>query len=191
MQTMTDQKTRARRKKEERLASEQPVSVDLKEIRARISDLLNRLGARLIDRVADTPANAADEDAIDPVTVDLQGRVAQLGQLAAGLAVVDPDCLPADGAGYGSTVQVRTLDTGETDEYTLMVGVLVDLAANQVSLASPVGQALLGKRAGDRVTVTTPYKKSQMFIMKVVTLVEQLERYETNAVPNQRVFHRT
>jgi transcription elongation GreA/GreB family factor len=62
-----------------------------------------------------------------------------------------------------------------------MVGSLVDIGANQVSMASPIGQALLGKRAGERVTITTPYKESRMFIMKVVTLMELLANYETIA----------
>jgi transcription elongation GreA/GreB family factor len=164
--TMTEEKVRGRGKRAAAL------TVDLNEMRARIGDVLNQLGAQMMD---------VQDGATDPQTAELQTRLAGLGQIAAGLAVIDPECLPADGAGYGSTVQLRNLDTGEHDEHTLMVGSLVDINANQVSLASPIGQALLGRRAGEKVTITTPYKESRMFIMKVITLMELLANYETSA----------
>jgi transcription elongation factor GreA len=173
--TMTEQQVRGRGKKAT------AATVDLNELRARIGDVLNQLGAQMMGRVTENSGEGARDVATDPETADLQSRIAHLGQIAAGLAIVDPECLPADGAGYGSTVQLRNLDTGESDEYTLMVGSLVDIGANQVSMASPIGQALLGKRAGERVTITTPYKESRMFIMKVVTLMELLANYETIA----------
>ena len=163
MQTVTGQIVRGNGRKA-------TAAVDLNELRARIGDVLNRLGAQLIA-----------EDGVTDETAELRSRTARLGQIAAGLAVIDLECLPSDGAGYGSNVQLRNLDTGESDEYTLMVGSLVDISANQVSLASPIGQALLGRRAGERVTITTPYKQSRMFIMKVVTLMELLASYETSA----------
>lgn len=104
------------------------------------------------------------------------GRILNhLGQIAAGLAVVDPESLPGQGAGYGSRVTVRDVATGETDEYTLMVGTLVDIDANQVSLASPIGLALLGKVAGDEITVTTPQKKARLVVTRVITLMQLLD----------------
>lgn len=164
MQTMTGQIVRGKGRKA-------TAAVDLNELRDRIGDVLNQLGAQLI----------AEDGVTDAERAEWQSRTARLGQIAAGLTVIDLECLPADGAGYGSTVQLRNLDTGESDEYTLMVGSLVDISANQVSLASPIGQALLGRRAGERVTIATPYKQSRMFIMKVVTLMELLASYETSA----------
>jgi transcription elongation factor GreA len=185
VQTITDQKARGRGKKAAASTSQKSDAVELYEIRERIDDVLNRLGAQLIGRISDS-AEAAQTDATDPGTAELQLHVARLGQLAAGLAVVDSECLPLEGAGYGSMVQLRNLDTGECDEYTLMVGSLVDIGANQVSLASPIGQALLGKRAGEKITITTPYKQARMFVMKVVTLMELLSNYETSAASTQR-----
>ena len=140
-------------------------TVDLHEIRARVGDVLNQLSADLVKRPNDHA---------------LQARVAKLGQIAAGLAVVDPECLPRVGAGYGSTVEVRDIDSGDVGEYTLMVGMLVDLDANQVSLASPMGQALLGASAGDQVTLTTPGKQVSLLVTRVATLFDHLDRPSTN-----------
>ncbi len=62
-----------------------------------------------------------------------------------------------DGAGrtiLGSTVVVET--DGVERTLRLVGSVEADLAAGRISVASPVGKALLGRTAGDEVTVTTP-----------------------------------
>ena len=157
-------------------------TLDLHALRARVGDLLNQLGARLMRRVARNGNGVEVEPATtNAATAALQKRVSRLGQIAAGLAVVDPESLPAHGAGYGSVVTVKDVSTGETDEYTLMVGSLVDIDANQVSLASPIGQALLGKIAGDEITVTTPQKRTRLLVTRVVTLLRLLEDDELRA----------
>ncbi len=135
-------------------------TVDLHEIRTRVSDTLNQLSAKLMTHVGDSA---------------LQARVSTLGQIAAGLAVVDPECLPPEGAGYGSIVEVRDLDTGKNEQHMLMVGSLVDIDANQVSLASPMGQALLGRSVGDQFRIRTPGKHRTLLVMRVVTLLDHLD----------------
>ena len=108
--------------------------VDLKELRERIDETLNRVGARLIGLVS-ALRGGQPAPSSDPALKELQARVALLGQLAAGLAVVDAHSLPPSGAGFGSRVTVSNLDTGAVDEYVLMVGSLVAIDANQVSQA--------------------------------------------------------
>ncbi len=134
----------------------QNTTIDLVELRTQVGDMLNRLAA-------------------DPANDEVKARIAFLGQIAAGLAIVDPEVLPADGAGFGSKVTVRNVKTGATDDYTLMVGSLVDIDANQVSLASPIGQALLGKQAGEQTTFATPTGDVTLEVLAVQTLMEQLD----------------
>jgi transcription elongation factor GreA len=139
----------------------QNTTIDLAEIRTQVGDVLNRLAA-------------------NPATDEIKARIALLGQIAAGLAIVDPECLPPDGAGFGSKVTVRNVQTGLTDEYTLMVGSLVDINANQVSLASPIGQALLGKNADEEITIATPTRPVTLRVIAVQTLMDQLEANEAS-----------
>jgi transcription elongation factor GreA len=136
---------------------------DLQPIRARVSDLLNRMGSQLVS---------------EDVDENLQSQVGKLGLIAAGLAVVDAESLPADTAGFGSVVEVENVETGEKEEFELMVGSLVDVGTNQVSLASPIGQALLGRSAGEEVMIVTPYKQARVRINRVLTLAELLDGYD-------------
>lgn len=136
--------------------------IDLLEIRAQVDEKLNRLAA-------------------DPSSTSIQAEIAFLGQVAAGLAFIDAESLPAEGAGFGSRVTVHDVISGAQHDYVLMVGALVDIDANQVSLASPIGQGLLGRMPGDEVTLATPHKQVRLRVLDVTTLMDQLEGDEVRA----------
>ena len=90
---------------------------------------------------------ALEDTAIDRV------RIAQLERLLATATVVD-ESPSSDGAALGSLVWVQD-DAGRAAEYRL-VGRRNAQDDGQVSLASPVGKALQGARAGDVVQVELP-----------------------------------
>lgn len=53
-----------------------------------------------------------------------------------------------------STVSVR--EGGDVEEYTLVRSAETDAAHGRISVESPVGRALLGRRRGDEIEVQTP-----------------------------------
>jgi hypothetical protein len=68
--TMTEQQVRGRGKKAT------AATVDLNELRARIGDVLNQLGAQMMGRVTENSGEGARDVATDPETADLQSRTA-------------------------------------------------------------------------------------------------------------------
>jgi transcription elongation factor GreA len=155
-----------------------PVTGDVLEaLKARLTDRLERLSAELLaiqehswPAGSNTPATAES----DSTRRAIQERIRLLGQLASGLADVDLEALPIDGVGFGSTVTVEDLDGGRREEYTLVTGQLIDPDAGQVSLASPVGQALLGRGIGDTVEIRTPQKLRRVRIDALRTIHDRL-----------------
>jgi transcription elongation factor GreA len=84
----------------------------------------------------------------------LEERIAKLAAELAGAKVARP---PRGGsAGIGSVVRVRDVDTGEAFEYELVGPLEADPANGRVSMAAPIGRALLGQRRGARIDVATP-----------------------------------
>ena len=59
-------------------------------------------------------------------------------------------------ARFGSTVKLRDEESGKDLEYKLVGATEASLADGKLSVESPVAQALIGKNAGDKVTVSTP-----------------------------------
>jgi transcription elongation GreA/GreB family factor len=79
------------------------------------------------------------------------------------------EAIPEDGAGFGSMVVVEDVDLGGRETYTLMTGEQLDIEAGQVSLASPIGRALLGARPGAVLSVTTPRRVRRLHVLSVGT----------------------
>ena len=121
---------------------------------------------------------------LGPVLAGENGRpsrvrdaVAFLGQVLAAWPQVPDDAFPAEGAGFAASVVVADLDTAARDEYTLLNGPLLDFDAGHVSLASPIGQALLGARPGDTVVTQLPQRLRRLRVSAVQTLADKLEDY--------------
>jgi len=116
--------------------------------------------------VATTPISTRREDPLAGVTENAASLLAALersevdaADVARVAALIDfapalDDAVTATGrAGLGSIVKVADR-RGRSSEYELIGPVGQEAARQQVTLASPVGQALLGARPGDYVHIT-------------------------------------
>lgn len=72
-------------------------------------------------------------------------------------------------AGLGSIVRVRDQATNEELTFTIVPFDLADGTADRVTPASPVGQAILGARAGDVVDIVTPARTRRARVEHVAT----------------------
>jgi regulator of nucleoside diphosphate kinase len=71
-------------------------------------------------------------------------------------SVVEGQVLPGDRVAVTSTVRVRDLDSGVAHDYTLVWPSQADAAKRRISVLAPMGTALLGCGAGDRVEWQMP-----------------------------------
>lgn len=104
-------------------------------------------------------AAAKDEQAF------LEARIAELENLLAYAEVVEA---PADGQTItvGSTVVVKG-EQGVAKTYTVVGYNEANPAEGKISNESPLGQALMGKRAGDSVSLETPNGERTYQVEKV------------------------
>ena len=95
-------------------------------------------------------------------------RINLLGQIAAGLAWWIR--LPGQ---RGLRLDRHRLDLDTAKGDALMAGDHLDMPRTRL-LASPVGQALIGKMAGDIVVVETPHRKRRLELRSVIALGEMI-----------------
>ena len=100
----------------------------------------------------------------------MQARFAQIQKRLADLSRIDVSGVPKDRAGLGSEVTVENLDGGEEILYTIVIPELADGNKSFVSMASPVGKALMNRRVGDTVTITIPRGTLEYEVRRIVTL---------------------
>ena len=99
----------------------------------------------------------------------VQARLGQLRQRLSKLSQVDMSQISHDTVGLGSRVVVEDEQTGARESYYLVFGD-AEFDEGQVSMASPIGRALVNKEEGDEVTVTTPNGTRRFEIIKLMTL---------------------
>jgi transcription elongation factor GreA len=89
--------------------------------------------------------------------------------------VSDKD-IPKDRVGFGSRVTVQDVETKAKETYALTLGEFIegDDAATEtpVSMASPLGKAMLGGKVGQTVSITLPMGKRKLKILELVTVHE-------------------
>ncbi|CAN5883456.1 transcription elongation factor GreA [soil metagenome] len=108
----------------------------------------------------------------------VQARLGQLTRRMAELSKIDVTEIPADRVGFGSRVTVQDLKSRERETYTLVFGDYIEIESGQISLASPLGQTLLGKQEGEEVSLRLPRGERKLRIEEVVTLPQMLQQQD-------------
>ena len=86
----------------------------------------------------------------------LLGRIRFKQKVLEHARVIDKSRLQADCVGLLSKVSITNLGNNRSMTYTIVSPHEMNLREGKISIKSPVGQALLGKRKGDEVTVRVP-----------------------------------
>jgi transcription elongation factor GreA len=100
----------------------------------------------------------------------LEGRKAQLQTRLAALSLVNLEKIPTDRAAYGSKLNLFDYENGKEIQYTLVSPEESDVTRGLVSITSPIGRSLVGKREGDAVEIVTPSGKREYEVRKLVTI---------------------
>jgi transcription elongation factor GreA len=94
-----------------------------------------------------------------------ESRIRNLESLLATAQVTE--AAGGDIVGVGSKVSFRDGTTERVTDVTLVHRLEADSAAGKLSVESPVAKALIGGRAGDQVSVSTPGGDKQLEILSV------------------------
>ena len=129
------------------------------DLRAELETLRGGIGPELSERLRDARQDGHLAD--NPRLFDLLEEQAQLDEriavVEARLAAAQIAAPATDGrAGIGSRVRVRDLEVGNIVEYELVGAIEPQVGDGRVSVAAPVGRALVGQRVGARLNVATP-----------------------------------
>ena len=113
-----------------------------------------------------TPLENPDYDAAKNEQAFIEGRILQLEQILKTAVIIEG---PATGdvVGLGSKVTVTEGDDGPPERYTIVGSVEADPGSGFISNMSPLGRALIGSKAGDRVTVEAPDGEIEFCIQSI------------------------
>jgi transcription elongation factor GreA len=111
--------------------------------------------------------NAEYNDAKDEQAM-LEHRIAQLEERLLNARVIDTKHVDTSVVSIGSVVRLRDVDAKETVEYHIVGSAEANPAERKLSNESPVGRAIMGRKKGETVEVTTPRGSTLKFkIMEI------------------------
>jgi transcription elongation factor GreA len=100
----------------------------------------------------------------------VQARLGQLFERLSKISSIDPTQIPTDSAGLGSTVVVEDQKAKTREKYELVFGDGLELQDGQVTMASPIGRSLLGKKVGEIAFLKLPAGVRQLKVLELKTI---------------------
>jgi transcription elongation factor GreA len=97
-------------------------------------------------------------------------RIAHIKKRLAGLSLVNVSNIPRDRIGFGSTVTLEDVESGEMKVFRLVLPEEVDASQGLISASSPIGKALVGKQEGDEAIFQSPNGRREYLVAKLRTL---------------------
>ena len=98
----------------------------------------------------------------------IEGRISDLEYKLACLEIIHPHNLPKDRAVFGSRVLLENLETGQDVEYQLVGPDESDVENGRISIVSPLGRAILGRKPGDELVVEVPGGKRAYELVEIL-----------------------
>ena len=86
----------------------------------------------------------------------IEGRLAELEDKLSRAEVIDVSSLKGSVVRFGATVRIIDEDTDEKTTYQIVGADEADIDSGLLSVISPLGRALIGKKKGDEAEVSTP-----------------------------------
>ena len=155
-----------------------PIAKVKKKLQDEIDKLDHELNVDLPKEIAIARAHGdLSENAEYKYAKERQGfvnaRIAQLKKRLGDLGMLNFSNIPKDRSGYGSRIVVLDTERDIEIEYRLVSSEEVDAEKGLISATSPIGKALLNRKVGDEVQVTTPAGSKLFEVVRLATIHEE------------------
>ncbi|MDB4879945.1 MAG: transcription elongation factor GreA/GreB protein [Gemmatimonadetes bacterium] len=100
----------------------------------------------------------------------VRARLNQLRERLSKLSSIDETQIATDAVGLGSKVVTKDEKTGLSETYDMVFGDALEFEEGQVTMSSPIGRALLGKKVGEEVLLKLPSMVRRLRITDLKTI---------------------
>lgn len=133
----------------------------LQKLKDELLDLKTRGRADMAKQIAEARDKGdLSENAEYDAAKDAQGlmelKISKLENLVANARIIDESNLDNSKVSILSNVKIKNLKNGMEVSYQLVAEEEADLKANKISVKSPIGSGLIGKKVGDKTEIKVP-----------------------------------
>jgi transcription elongation factor GreA len=98
----------------------------------------------------------------------IEGRIKVLEFKLANADIIQTEKLPKDRAVFGSRVVLENVETGKAVSYQLVGSDESDIENGRISVSSPLGKAILGRKPGDELSLEVPGGKRVYELIEIL-----------------------
>ncbi|MGT2751333.1 transcription elongation factor GreA [Streptococcus orisasini] len=147
------------------LAEKEKLEQELEELKlVRRPEVIERI--KIARSYGDLSENSEYEAAKDEQAF-VEGQISSIETKIRYAEIVDSDAVAKNEVAIGKTVVVREVGTTDEDTYSIVGAAGADVFAGKISNESPIAQALIGKKTGDKVMIESPAGSYEVEIIKV------------------------
>ena len=126
------------------------------ELAAELKNLIEVVYPEVRDQVAETSAQGDRSENAGYREAKTISRIRFLQRVLENSRVIDPNALPKDQVCLLSVVEFTNLSTNTRMKFEIVSPHEMNLEAGKISLKSPIGAALMGKKVGEIAEAQTP-----------------------------------
>jgi len=109
----------------------------------------------------------AEYDAAKDAQGLLELKISKMEELLSSARIVDESKIDTSKVSILSKVKIKNLTNKQEVTYTLVAENEADLKAGKISVTSPIGKGLLGKKKGEVAEITVPSGKLNFEIVSI------------------------
>lgn len=144
----------------------------LKKIQDELSELKTKGRADMARQIAEARdkgdlSENAEYDAAKDAQGLLELKISKLEEVVSNARVLDESTIDTSKVSIMTTVKIKNKKNNASFKYTLVAEEESDLKTNKISVKSPIGKGLLGKKVGDIATIDAPAGKIEFEVLDI------------------------
>lgn len=109
----------------------------------------------------------AEYDAAKDAQGLLELKISKLEEVVSNARVMDETAIDTSTVSVMTKVKIKNLKNNATLQYTLVSEEEANLALMKISVSSPIGKGLLGKKVGEKAEINVPAGKVEFEILEI------------------------
>ncbi|MCU0355698.1 MAG: transcription elongation factor GreA [Cytophagales bacterium] len=144
----------------------------LNRLRDELTELRTKGRAEIARQIAEARdkgdlSENAEYDAAKDAQGLLELKISKLEELVSNARLLDESSIDTSQVSILSTVKIKNKKNGSTVTYTLVSEEEADLKSGKISVQSPIGKGLLGKKIGEVAAITVPAGQLEFEVMDI------------------------
>lgn len=144
----------------------------LKKLRDELHEMKTVMRPAISDQIAEARdkgdlSENAEYDAAKEAQGLLEMKISKMEVILSNARIIDESTIDTSKVFILSKVRIKNISNGMEMEYTIVAENEADLKSKKISIDSPIGKGLLGKKIGEIADVTTPNGVIQFEVMDI------------------------